>query len=104
MPDPHPPHQNPSGHDAEASTAQHAAEDSSTDLPSTQHVGSAAIAAIELRPKDAGYVVTGIGGDGTVVSSGPFVEDVPLGIAVARGIVRLTEFQRDGDLFRAEAI
>jgi len=75
-----------------------------TDLPSTQNVGSTALGAIELRPQDAGYVVTGIAADGTVVSSGPVVSDLPMAIAVARGIVRLAEFQRDGDVFRATAL
>ena len=74
------------------------------DLPSTPQVGSAAIAAIELRPQGAGYIVTGIAVDGTVVSSGPSVADLPMGIAVARGIARLAEFQQDGDVFRATVI
>jgi hypothetical protein len=75
-----------------------------SDLPSTPNVGSAAIDAIELRPQGEGYVVTGIAGDGTVVSSGPRVADLPMAIAVARGIVRLAEFQWDGEVFRAAAL
>ena len=75
-----------------------------TDLPSTQDVGSAGIWAIELRPRDAGYVVTGIAENGQVVSSGPFAGDLPLAIAVAARIVRLTEFQQDGDVLRARVL
>jgi hypothetical protein len=75
-----------------------------TDLPSTPNVGSAAIHAIELRPKDDGYVVTGLDADGTEISTGPVVSDLPMAIAVARGIVRLAEFQHDGDVFRATAL
>ena len=75
-----------------------------TDLPSTQDVGSSAIWAIELRPHDGGYVVTGIADDGALVSSGPFATDLPMAIAMATRIVRLAEFQHDGEVFRARVL
>ena len=67
-------------------------------------MGSAAIWAIELRPQDAGYVVTGVADDGELVSFGPFAQDVPMAIAMAMRIVRLTEFQQDGAVFRARVL
>jgi hypothetical protein len=75
-----------------------------TDLPSTQDVGSSALAAIELRPQDGGYAVTGIADDGELVSFGPFAQDLPMAIAMATRIVRLTEFQHDGEAYRARVL
>ena len=75
-----------------------------TDLPSTQDVGSGAISAIELRPQDGGYVVSGIADDGALVSFGPFATDLPMAIAMATRIVRLAEFQHDGEILRARVL
>lgn len=75
-----------------------------TDLPSTQDVGSAALSAIELRPQHAGFAVTGIGDDGEIVSFGPLAPDLPTAIAMATRVVRLTEFQYDGEVLRARVL
>jgi hypothetical protein len=75
-----------------------------TDLPSTQDVASAALSIVELRPQDGGYVVTGIAHDGARVSFGPFAQDLPMAIALATRIVRLTEFQHDGEVLRARVL
>jgi len=75
-----------------------------TDLPSTQDVGSAALSAIELRPLDGGYAVSGIADEGELVSFGPFAQDLPTAIAMATRIVRLTEFQQDGQVYRARVL
>ena len=75
-----------------------------TDLPSTQDVGSAALSAIELRPQDAGFVVAGISEGGELVSLGPLAPDLPTAIAMATRIVRLTEFQHDGEAYRARVL
>ena len=74
------------------------------DLPSTQHVDSGALSAIELRPQDGGYAVTGIAADEELVSLGPFAPDLPTAIAMATRIVRLTEFQHDGEVYRARVL
>jgi hypothetical protein len=75
-----------------------------TDLPSTQDVGSGALSAIELRPRGGGYAVTGIAEEEELVSFGPFAPDLPTAIAMATRIVRLTEFQQDGQVYRARVL
>ena len=48
--------------------------------------------------------MTGIADDGALVSFGPFAKDLPMAIAMATRIVRLAEFQHDGEVYRARVL
>ena len=63
-----------------------------------------ALSAIVLRPQGGGDLVTAIADDRELMSFGPFAVDLPMAIAMATRIVRLAEFQHDGEVFRARVL